>query len=249
MYAFACGPAVKAVITFMAMATRKRSSRKSADRELESEMRQEMVTPVPSPEWPEAKLATPRASRKMVGWVVVGLLILAIVGFWYKTSSWPIAAIVNGRPITRFEVNRELYKQNGETMLEGMITERLVRGEIARLKLTVSDVEIDAKLEEIKKTLGEEANLEDVLAERGLTMADARKQLWLQMAMEKAVAGDASVSAEEIDAYIATNGIYLSGTDEEKRKAAETSLIQRKGQEAITAWIDAVRARGKVWKM
>jgi len=61
------------------------------------------------------------------------------------------------------------------------------------------------KLDEIKANLGEGTDLETVLSERGLTLADVKKQLGLQIAIEKALSDQASVSAQEVETYVTDN--------------------------------------------
>src|SRR4051812_45467567 len=77
------------------------------------------------------------------------VLLLAVVGlFWYKTNTWPIVAVVNGKPLMRFTLDQQLYKQGGKEVLDTMITEKLVQDELAKNHLTASVAEVDTRIEE-----------------------------------------------------------------------------------------------------
>ena len=109
---------------------------------------------------------------------------------------------------------------------------------------------MDAKIEEIKATLGEGTDLDTLLSERGMTLSDLKKDLLLKIRVEKAVEKEASVSAEEVDAYLKENEKLLASLKPEERKVeAEASLKQQKLSTAITTWIEKLKDDGKVWKL
>jgi hypothetical protein len=180
---------------------------------------------------------------------VAGLLALLVL-YWYKTNTWPITAVVNGVPVMRYEVVSELYKQGGTQVVDSIVTEKLVRQELQKKGLGVTDKEIDEKIDQVKKSLGEGVDLNKALADRGMTMKDLRDQIGLQLGIEKAVAGQVKISDEDVAKYVKENGAYLQGAnDAEKTTNAKETLRQSKLQEAINAWIESVRASGKVWKI
>jgi len=185
---------------------------------------------------------------KKYKWVgVVVTLVLVLVVFWWRTNTWPIVGFVGLRPITRFEVDQELFKQGGKSIIDNIVTQNIVESELASKKIVVSDTDVDVKLGEIKSQLGAGTTIEQVLADSGMTLADAKKQLKLQMGIEKAVSAAISVTQAEVDEYIKTNGASLTGTDEEKKLMVEKYLGQQKVQTAIAAWIEGLRSKAKVW--
>jgi foldase protein PrsA len=175
--------------------------------------------------------------KRRITWLPLLLLaLLGLVLFWQKTNTWPVAAIVNGRPISRFEVDRQLYKQGGQQTLDGLISQRLIESEIARQKVTVSADEVNKRLDEIKQSLGE--NFNSALQAQGLTEESVKKQLSLQLSMEKILADKATVSAEEI------KQIAPDGNDVE---SAEKYLKQQKLQQAISTWVEELKTKSKIF--
>lgn len=118
---------------------------------------------------------------------IVGICILAIVGFWYKTHTWPIAAFVNYEPITRFELDQMMYSRVGAEALDALITQRLVSQELRNRKISITSQEIDAKIEEIKKQLGPDANFDQILQLQNMTLKDLKSQIEFQLKLEKLV--------------------------------------------------------------
>lgn len=118
--------------------------------------------------------------------VVIGC-VLAIIGFWYKTHTWPIAAFVNYEPITRFELDQMMYSRVGAEALDALITQRLVSQELRNRKVSVSASEVDAKIEEIKTQLGPDNNFEQILQMQNMTLSDLKSQIEFQLKLEKLV--------------------------------------------------------------
>lgn len=118
---------------------------------------------------------------------IVGICILAIVGFWYKTHTWPITAFVNYEPITRFELDQMMYSRVGAEALDALITQRLVSQELRNRKISVTSAQIDAKIEEIKKQLGPDNNIDQILKMQNMTLADLKSQIEFQLKLEKLV--------------------------------------------------------------
>lgn len=139
---------------------------------------------------PEVEMPAPEVNTKVVShrWsliVIGGLAVLTL--FWWKTNSWPIVAIVNYWPVTRFEVNQALYKQAGAQALDSIITQKLINSEISKKKITVNDADVSKKLDEIKKSIGSEENFNQLLAMQNVSLDEVKKQIKFPMALEKLV--------------------------------------------------------------
>lgn len=188
--------------------------------------------------------------RKNTGlWIVGIIVVLAAVGLWlYKTKNFPVVAMVGMRPIFRYEVNKELFKQGGKSMVDNLVTERIVKDELAKEGIVITDAQINQKIDEVKQNLGPGQDLNTLLAERGMTLNDVKNQLRLQMGVEKAVSDKATVSGDEVAAYIKTNAAVLTATTEaEKTVEATTAIKQQKMQRAVSDWVQGLRTKAKVW--
>ncbi len=107
-----------------------------------------------------------------------------------------VVAVVNGKLITLFDVNTRLADMVQQTqgvalkpddprlddlrrqVLESMITDLVIESEATKLKLTVSETEIDSQIEEIKKknNLTQQQFVTE-LAKEGLTLKQFRDKL------------------------------------------------------------------------
>ena len=116
----------------------------------------------------EDLLAAPTISTRPTMWSprVRWLLILLIVllgGFFLVKKGYVVAAVVNGKPIFRWEVNTQLMSRFGQQTLESMITERLIAEAALKEGITVTKADIDAKITSITTTLGPNVNLDQLL--------------------------------------------------------------------------------------
>ena len=229
------------------MAVKRRGTRRKSPKATESF---EDVSTVRSTETLfQPKVETKPKIRAKSTLLLMGAMAL-LLGYWYWTNSWPVTAFVGLKPITRSQINRELYKQNGQAVIDNLVTEHLVRQELSKLGIKATDEEVNTRLDEIKANLGEGTDLETVLSERGLTLADVKKQLGLQIAIEKALSDQASVSAQEVETYVTDNAAFLTGDNEEdKKQQAEKVLKQQKLQTQIGSWIEGLRTGAKVWRL
>lgn len=189
----------------------------------------------------------PMDFKTAAGIGVIGL-IAVVVFFWYKTNTWPIAAIADGRIITRFTLDKNLYQQGGKTVLDNLVTEQLVRSALDKQNITVDKQAVDQKYNEIIKQVPAGTDVKALLASKGMTEADLRKQVELQLRIEKAVAAKVVVTDAEIDKYVTDNSSYLTGSGSaEKRANAAELLKSQKSQAEIQSWVDEIRKSAKVW--
>jgi len=185
---------------------------------------------------------------KRKGLILAIVVLAGLALFWYKTNTWPIVAMVNSRPITRFEVNKMLFRQGGTLAIDEIVTQLGVESKLKRLGIVVTDSEVDEQIAGIRESLGTEVTLESRLAERGLTMDELISQIKIQVGMEKVVKDSVQVTPEEITAYVKQLGSVLPGdSDASKAAEAEKALRSQKMQDEISKWIEQTRTEMKVW--
>ncbi len=192
----------------------------------------------------------PKFSWRTTKWL---LLIVAIIGLLtalaFRNKSLFVAAMVNGQPITRWQLNDQLTARYGNQTLDEMIGEKLLREEAAKKGIKVTSAEIEAKQADVMKRVGGQSNLEAALTQQGMTLADFRKQLEIQVLVEKLVADQVKVSDQEVANFIASNSASLTATDEAGQKAeARQILTQQKTSEAFSPWFAALKAKSSVIK-
>lgn len=134
-------------------------------------------------------------------WNYVAALALMLLYFWWKTNLWPIVAFVNYRPVFKFQLDRELYKQGGAEVLDSLITKKVITDEVARKKVSVAQNEIDLKISGIKSQLGGEEGYKSLIAAQGLTEQDVEREIRFQIAVEKLVEPSTDEAKVRQDVY------------------------------------------------
>jgi parvulin-like peptidyl-prolyl isomerase len=129
-------------------------------------------------------------------------------------------AVVDGRAITRDEVEKAFRRQAGpqrteeETLaaklglLNEMIVQELILGKAAALKVTLTDTEVDNAFAEAKKGIAD-ADFEKELTSRQLTAADMRESLRRDLlankVIEQEVTAKVAVTDQEVAAFFEAN--------------------------------------------
>jgi foldase protein PrsA len=176
------------------------------------------------------------------------LVILAAVALVKK--GYVVAAVVNGKPIFRWELNAQLANRFGAQTLDSMITEKLIADAAKKQGIEVTQADIDAKVMTITQTLGENVNLEELLQYQGMTKADFEHQVRLQLTVEKVLGKDVAVEESEIDTFISANRETMSATDEASlRQEAKDTLVSQKTSEKMQPWLMELRENAKVTKL
>ena len=136
----------------------------------------------------------------------IASLALLVVLFWYRTDSWPVVALVNNYPISRFELNQLMYKRVGQEALENLVVDKLIVQELAAKGVNVSDEEVNKKIEEIKTQIGSAESFEQALAIQGMTEEQLKGQIKIQLALEKLVepSSDSAVLQERVTALVSS---------------------------------------------
>lgn len=142
------------------------------------------------------------------GWKMGALvLLIAIVGLTAgcaQTKSETIAT-VNGEKITREELADRLIKQSGKEVLDQMITEKLIAQEAKKKGISITEAEINKKIEEVKKQFPDEKTFQSQLKANNLTLENLKEQIKLQLIIEKVLKGKVKVTEKEIKSYYDEN--------------------------------------------
>lgn len=173
---------------------------------------------------------------------------VAFLGGYYIKSLF-IVATVNGSPISRMKIIKELEKRGGASILESMVTEKLIKQEAARRRISVTNEEIDSAIANIEVSLKSQSqDLKSALALQGMTLNDLKNQITLQKLVEKLLTDKVTVTDEEITKYITDNKISLpEGTDQENsRSTIKQQITQEKLGQEIQALLDTLKKAAKI---
>jgi hypothetical protein len=185
-------------------------------------------------------------STKKIIWPII-ILVVALA-LWFLRDQ-VIVAMVNNKPITRFQVISELEKQGASQVLDSIVTMELVNQAIKEANVEVDDQEIADQMAEIEASLAsQDQNLDDILALQNLTREDVEKDIRLNLQVDKILADKIQVTEEEVMEYFETNKEFL-GEDanyEEMKEDIEAQVIQEKRSAAQQEWLETLRSEANI---
>lgn len=180
----------------------------------------------------------------------IALAVLMVTGtLLYINRSVFIAATVDGSPIYRLTVLKELEKQSGAQALDTLITDVLLEKEFASQSITLSDNDIDVEIKKIEEqVLAQGGTLEAVLAQQSMTMAALREQITIQKKLELALQDKVAITDEELQAHIEESGAIVPEGAEGEAIIAQIKdeLKQQKFQSAAQTFVSDLKSKAEV---
>ena len=214
-------------------ATKKTATKKTADKKTKQVVNQE-------------KPVKKEQLTKRTIWPIIVLLVA--LAFWFLRDQ-VIVAMVNGKPITRFQVISELEKQGASQILDSLVTMELVNQAINKADVGVDNQEITDQMTELEASLAaQDQNLDDILAMQNLTREDIEKDIKLNLQVDKILADKIQVTEEEVMEYFETNKEFL-GEDAnygEMKEDIEAQVIQEKRSAAQQEWLETLRSEANI---
>lgn len=175
--------------------------------------------------------------------VLVGLL----VTFLFMLRNQFIVASVNGSPITRYSLIKELEKQGGKQVLEGLVVQKIIDQEASKKGVKVTDQDIDSEIDKIRGQIPQGMTLEQMLELQGSDMQTLRTQLVLQVKLRKILEDQVTVTDEEVNAEYNANQESYSGVSEQEAKAQiKEGLMQQKLSGLINTWLEQKKSEADV---
>lgn len=194
---------------------------------------------------PEKKPSVRMKRSYMLG--VLGIIIL--LGLLYLLRGWFVVAIVNGQPISRMSVIRDLEKQSGKQILNSHITRALIFQEARKQNITISDDEVNTEMKKYDENFKKQGqSLDQVLTLQGMTRKDLEDQIKIQKMIEKMLGKDVKIADKEIDDYIEKNKESLpeNAKPEELRANVKQQLFQQKLNEKVRVWIEDLQKKAQI---
>lgn len=214
-------------------------------------MPEKAVEPGKAAETPKAKMTFAVDRKKAaVGIAAVAAIVLGYFA-WTRLQPTFVAARVNGRTITRLEVIRELERQGGSSVLDNLISDRLIENKAEAEHVTISASDIDAEVGKLKTQLTAQGQtLDAYLASQHVTQAFLMDRLRLRLILQRLLADKMTVTDADIDADIKQNAAsFPKGTDTSApafRDGIRDQLSQQKFSAAAPDYLDALRAAADI---
>ncbi len=191
------------------------------------------------------KVLDPKNRRSLILAIVV--IVLALVVFFGK--SLVVAATVNGQPISRLAIIKDLETQSGKATLDSVITRTLVYQEASKKNISVTEKDIDNEVSKIQKQFQAQGqNLDALLATQGLTKERFRDEVKVQLLVTKILGDQAKVTDKEFNDFLEKNKDLVA--NEKDQEAAKKSLRQQMEQQKLAQkyqeWIANVKKNAKI---
>ena len=181
--------------------------------------------------------------------IAIGVAVILIIVALFFAKGHFVAATVNGSPISRWSVIKELEKQGGKQDLEAIIDKKLIETELNKQKITATKEEVDAEIEKIKAQVASQGGtLEAALAQQGMTEEKLREQITIQKKLEKLLADKVAITDAEIDTYIKDSKATPPKDIkmEDFRKQISDQLKGQKFQQEAQKWVSDLTASAKI---
>lgn len=175
----------------------------------------------------------------------LGLLIAVLVTGLFAFRSLFIAAIINGQPVSRLSVVRELEQQAGKQILESIVTKKLIEQEAMKQKINIDQKVIDTEFKKVETQVKSQGqNFDQLLALQGLNRKTFMDQIKMQKIIELMFQKNSKVTDKEIEDYVTKNQETLGENIDTKQ--IKTQLEQEKLRTAFQVWLTKTKKDSKI---
>jgi foldase protein PrsA len=198
----------------------------------------------------ELKKALPKVRNKKVlhyGLIIIALLVIG--GLFYLGRGLFIAAMVNGKPISRFALDKELEKQGGKQTLDDLISKTLISAEAKKAGITITNDDVQKEIQKISDQVqAQGSTLDAALAMQGATRASLEENIRIQKTVEGLLKDKLVVSDEETKSYYDQNqSVYGKDSKfEDLKDQIKQSLAQQKLSAEFKAWMDKLKSEAGI---
>lgn len=180
--------------------------------------------------------------------VVILVVVVALGSLMYAYKGLAVAALVNGRPISRLAVLDRLEKVSGKQILEALIREKIVNAELDAKGIKVTDEEVEGEIKDIESRVAKQGlTLDQALESEGIMREDLYYQIAQQMRMKKLFADKIQVTDEEIADYIKSNSITPpKGAEDDFKKQIKIKMEMEKLGQVAGEWVETLHAQASI---
>ena len=136
-------------------------------------------------------------------------------------------------------------------IFNNLVEQELLLQNAKKLKVKVTDKEIDAQIQQIEGQFPDTASFEKVLKAQGFTRDTLKKEIEEKLTLDKvkaAIESQAKVTEEEVKAYYEENKyntFFADKTYDSIKKDLENSLMEKKKGEVVRAWTEKLMKEAK----
>lgn len=157
----------------------------------------------------------------------------------------PVAKIGNVT-ITQEQMYDKLKKDAGKRVMADIITLELYKQEGAARGITVTDQELDARVNPVKEKMGSPERFQQYLKDKQMTEQELREGVRSVMLRDKLFEKDNPITEEQIKEYYEKNKNKFEGTFEEARPKVIEKVKSRNKRNNMDKWIDELYKKHNV---
>ncbi len=191
---------------------------------------------------PSVEVSPQRVDRPTKRFIILAIIILlgGIIALGSKKyKNLIIVGKVNGRPVTRLELEVALNSRYGQQTFDDLASNILVQQLAAKNEVTVSDDEVSQEIEATSVRLGGKEALTATLDRMGYTMVRLEDEMRVQVLVKKLAEKvlKVEVTDDEIQKFFNDNKtLFPSKTFDEVKEDIKQNLLQQKNQQEFATW-------------
>ncbi|HVX92788.1 MAG TPA: SurA N-terminal domain-containing protein [Candidatus Dojkabacteria bacterium] len=185
-----------------------------------------------------------------VVYVLIFVLAFCLVDFTvqYLNNGYSMA-VVNGVRLSKSDYYSRLDKAYGAQASSALIDEELILQEGTKQKITVTQADIDSRVNDIKTSLGGQQQFDDALKTNNITLRDLQRQIKLQIITTKILQPTIKYTEQDVKDFFNQykSVLYTANTKyEDKKEDVTNQFISQKVDDAKTTWLATLRAQSKI---
>lgn len=189
---------------------------------------------------------TARMNKKSL---VVFVALVVVCGILYSLRGFLVAVTVDGRPISRWSIIRELEQKSGEQALDAIVTKKLIASAAKQAKVVVSQSDVDKEVASVTEQVTKQGGtLALALEQQGMTEADFRDQIVLQKELEQLLGNSVQVTDDDVNQYLTqTKATAPKGmSDGDFKNQIREQLKGQKFNMAASKWVTDAKAKAHI---
>lgn len=133
--------------------------------------------------------------------IIAVLITVIIISASIFYSQGQVVARINDETISKEDLYNLLVEQNGQTALDTLIDQSIIKQEAAKQKIVISEQTIDKEIEELEQSYGSEEEFNTALTTYGTTLEQVKEDLAVSLMVEKLLEPEISITEEEMKTY------------------------------------------------
>ncbi len=159
-----------------------------------------------------------------------------------------VVAIVNNSRISKSEWKKRVEKAYGASMSSYMIDERIIELEAKKSNVSVTDADIDAEIEDLRKQLGGEEQLQSALVANNATMEELKDQVKNSLLLNKLITPTLQYTEDDIKDYFNQYSSVLFPTESAGLEDGEKLDYEKYKEETTKKYLSSmVSSNSSAW--